>query len=381
MNLIRTTLQIVLYSYLIIWLTGCDRQEPVAPTDRKEIGFDIASLASTRSPLPKSQRGNTLIHKDSIFSMGIFGYSTSYDVTAPVETSLLSVTPNLIYNQKATRELERIENPPEPDKYILTSWGYNPVAYWPVDLSVRNSFFAYSPHSSDIPSAIMSLNTSAGTPKLTYTLPEEPTDMIDVLYSDPVLNKNRNSTEKVNDGRVVYDMKHALCWLSFVIAPVVYGNDDPEDPDAAYSVDWLSFMADNLPTTATIDLGTGKWTNMITDFRQYNIELTDAAQSIKPGDVALVIDENSRLTLLPFEINDAAGATIDITFWYRGTQYYYFAPFPTQRMTAGNIVVFVINISPDGATLTFQSEDRIENWLKEWEADSDFPDGLGLDIY
>lgn len=365
MNQTKRTGIIVSFCCMAALLAGCDEQEPAGPTgtsEMKEIGFGISSL---------HLRSNTLISKDSILSMGIFGYSTEYDVSDPVATSLQTATPNLLYNQKATRE--SIENTSLPGDYILSSWEYNPVVYWPMDLSVRNSFFAYSPHSSDIPSAIVSQNTSTGNPTITYTLPQEPTDMIDLLYSAPVLNKNRNSTEKVNDGKVVYDMKHALCWLSFVVAPEVYNGDE----DEIYRVDWLSFMADNLPVTATLDLGTGSWSNATTDFRQYDFELTDEAENIKSGEVALVVDESSRLMLLPVTIDDTAGATIDITFWYKGIQYYYFAPFPTQRMTAGNIAVFVINISPDGATLTFQSEERIDNWIKKWQEGG----SLDVDIY
>lgn len=374
----KTIIQIALLCYLAALLSGCNEQPAPAVLEVPEpIGSDISTLASTRGTLPKPQRGNTIITKDSIKSMGIFGYSTKFDVSNPVGTSLASTTPNLIYNQKATRELVLKPNT-EPKEYELSEWTYTPMAYWPIDLSLRNSFFAYSPHSSDVPNSIVSLSTATGNPKLTYTLPEAPQNMVDVLYSSPVLNKNRKSTEQVNNGSVVYDMKHAMCWLSFVVATSVYG----EDTTAEYEVDWIAFMADNLPTTATLDLATGSWSDMTTDYRLFDFDLIgeDGTATIPSGQASLVIDENSRLILLPFTIDDSAGATIDITFWYKGVQYYYFAPFPTQRLSAGNISVFVINISPEGATLTFQSEDRIDNWLKAWEKETDGGD-RELDIF
>lgn len=374
MNQLRTLLCLC---YLAALLSGCNEQPAPAILEVPEpIGSDISTLASTRGTLPKPQRGNTIITKDAIKSMGIFGYSTKFDVSNPVGTSLESTTPNLIYNQKAEREVtEAVNTETGKVEYTPGKWNYTPVAYWPIDLSLRNSFFAYSPHVDDIASATVSSRSANGNPKLTYTLPTEPIDMVDILYSGPVLNKNRKSTGQVNDGKVIYDMKHAMCWLSFVVATASYVGYEEED----YKVDWIAFMADDLPTTATLDLATGSWdeATMRTDKRVFEFELIGDIVEIPSGTASLVIDENSRLILLPFTIDDKAGATIDITFWYRGVQYYYFAPFPTQILRAGNISVFVLNISPDGAKLTFQSEERIDNWLKEWEEGG----GRELDIF
>lgn len=360
---------------LVLALISCERQPAVAPEAMQVIGFDLAPLAPTRADVV-DPRASTLITEDSIFSMGIFAYSTPHEIVpGSLKAGLSTATPNLIYNQKATRELIPDPDPaPDaaPDSQVLSDWTYQPVAYWPINLALNNTFFAYSPHSDEMPTAIVSLSSATGTPTITYTLPEVSTEMIDLLYSDSVLNQKRDT----NEGKVKYKMNHALSWLSFVVAPAKVN----EDENSKYEVNWIAFMADELPATATLDLGTGKWIaeSMSTAHREFELNLTKEAKSIKQGEVALVVHPDSRLVLLPFTIKKEAVATIDITFVFDGIEYYYFAPFPEQRMTAGNVSVYVINISPDGATVTFEHEEPIDNWLKAWEEEGGT---LELDIY
>ncbi|MDL2304716.1 fimbrillin family protein [Bacteroides sp. OttesenSCG-928-D19] len=358
---------------LVLALISCEHQPAtVAPEAMQIIGFELAPLAPTRADVV-DPRASTLITKDSIFSMGIFAYSTPHEIVpGSLKAGLATTTPNLIYNQKATRELVLIPDT-EPKEYELNDWTYEPEAYWPVNLALNNTFFAYSPHSDEMPTAIVSQSNDTGTPTITYTLPDVSTEMIDLLYSDSVLNQNRNT----NQGKVKYKMNHALSWLSFVVAPVEVN----KNPDSKYKVNWIAFMADELPATATFDLGTRKWIaeSMSTAHREFELNLTKEAESIAQGEVALVVHPDSRLVLLPFTIKKEAVATIDITFVFEGIEYYYFAPFPEQRMTAGNVSVYVINISPDGAIVEFQKETSIDNWLKAWE---DYEGGdVELEIY
>lgn len=352
-------------------LAGCSNQpedtgvEP--PASDNPVGLDISPLQT---------RGNSVILRDSIRSMGIFGYTTDHDVVVPgadPASGNLFSSPSLLNNQKATRTF---------DDTTLSDWEYSPIEYWPVNLSMRNSFFAYSPHSSDFPQgATVSVSTAAiepynyTYPRITYTLPAGNLDesdnpgasaMVDLLYSAPVLNKNMNSTDKVNDGKVVYDMKHALTWLSFLIAPVKTDPDSSEEE--IYKIDWLAFLSDALPVTAELNLGTGKWSNMTRGQRDYVFTLADSdgtddeALEVTAGKVTPIIERNNRLMLLPYDITDEANVTIDITFWHKDIQYYYYVPFPTQRMTAGSALVYVLNISPEGITLEFLKGNKIEEW-------------------
>lgn len=348
----------VLLCCVLFLIGGCSSgaetvvPEPQPGEETTELRFAVSSVQT---------RENTVQHVDSILSMGIFGYSTGNEEFSA--TNVLH-TPNLLYNQQAKR--------PRGGE-----WSYSPVAYWPIDLSVKNTFFAYAPHSSEFSEEAnvrISEADESGYPTLRYTIPSNVADQKDILYATPVLNKNRKSNDGiVTDGRVNYEMKHALTWLAFVVAPTMYSN-----PDEKYTINWFAFMADNIPVASTLNLGTGTWSNTFYESALYEFELTEAAKDIKPGDVARIVDPSNRLMLFPFEIGgDASGTSIDLTFTYDPgleragvenpedpEEYYYFIPFPTTRMTAGNVVVYLINISADGISVSFLEENKIEDWLK-----------------
>lgn len=327
-------------------LSACHNR-PIPETDIGAVRFDVSSVTS---------RATAVKEPGDILSMGVFGYATGTDDFDPANASH---TPNLIHNQSASRT-------PGGE------WNYNPIVYWPLDLSVKSSFCAYSPHSSEfVPEAnvIVSAANASGYPTLRYTIPSVLSDQKDIMYAKPVLNVNKNS----NGGKVLYEMKHALAGLAFVVSPTLY-----HSPDETYTVTWLSFMADKLPITSTLNLGTGAWSTP-TNTQQviYEFELNAAAENIKPGEVASIVSSTDRLMLFPFEIDGKeSAATIDLTFTYdSGThsdvgdpeEYYYYMQFPTTRMSAGYVVIYIINISVDGVSIHFLQENRIEDWIVDPE--------------
>lgn len=353
---------IFLLCCLALLLPGCHTETEISaplPEDSPlEARFGVASLAS---------RGVAIVDASEIQSMGVFAYSTGNEPFDPANTTH---RPNLMHNRQLTRE--------EPgEDGVATEWTYSPIVYWPMDLTNKNSFFAYAPHSSLFHTQAnvqVSAASASGYPTLTYTIPEDITEQYDILYAAPVLDKNRLSDdEEAHDGKVFYQMKHALTWLAFVIAPVPSLHHE-DYPNESYTVNWLEFMATNLTNRATLNLGTGGWTSNAKGSVNYEFELIEeAAANIKPGETARIIDPESRLMLFPFEINDDTEATIDLTFIYDPgdpdsdieiEEFYYYMPFPTTRMTAGNVIVYVINISTEGASVHFLKENRIEEWLE-----------------
>lgn len=329
----------------VLLLCACDRQSVPAGAD--EVHFNVASVT----------RSNAIMNADDVLSLGVFGYSTG----AVDFVNAVSPTPNLFHNRKATR----------PDTPAGGPWIYTPAVYWPVDLTVKNTFFAYSPHSSGFApeaSVIVSPATASGNPTLQYTIPEDITSQEDILYASPVMNQNRES----NGGTVHYEMKHALCWLAFVVAPAVSNS-----VDELYTVNWLSFMATRLPTTATLNLGTGEWTPLTYEQVAYEFVLTSAAENISPNQPVRIIDPTSRLMLFPIQIDsELSGATIDLTFTYTPAgatepdpiEYYYYMPFPTTPMVAGKVIVYLINISTHGISLEFMGTNQIEEWVESGES-------------
>lgn len=339
---------IMIFCSAALCLSSCSRENgPDNPTeDTNVMSFTAASVET---------RGTAITTAGEITSMGVFGYSTDTD---DFDNTNTAHKPNLLHNKLVKKE--------------SNNWTYTPAAYWPMDVSIKNSFFAYAPHSSEFAeeSAVkISPNTQSGYPTLTYTISDTLRWQKDILYAVPVLNTNREASSN----KVKYHFKHALAWISFVIAPAEYSN-----PNETYSVNWLSFMADEMPITSTLNLGTGQW-SAPTRYEQvvYEFGLTEGAESIKPGETASVIDSDSRLMLFPIEIDgEESGATIDLTFTYdqglgpagsegnETEEYYYYMPFPTTRLSAGRVVVYVINISVDGISLQFHSDNAIEDWIE-----------------
>lgn len=332
-----------------------------APTDPNEVRFDVSSVVN---------RSNAILNVESVLSMGIFGYSTGTDDFSAANPAH---TPNLIYNQAASRTTSG-----DP-------WTYSPKAYWPMDLSVKNSFFAYSPHSSqfdDEAQIMMSASSASGYPTMRYTMPEDISKQQDILWAAPVLNRNRNSVDTLaNNGKISYRMEHTLAWIAFVVVPTASLAPDTE----TFTVEWFSFMAESFPTRAVLDLGTGKWTNPVYSKVVYDFELNDAAKGIRPNQPARIINANNRLMVFPFEIDsETTKATVDLTFTYdpgNGSQtgdpeeFYYYMPFPSARMAAGRVIVYVINISVDGISVHFLEDNKIEDWIQAEE------EGREIEIY
>jgi hypothetical protein len=318
-----------------------------------KLGFDVSSLLT---------RNSRVSDVNDILSMGVFAYNTGTD---DYNASNPAHIPNTLYNQRVTRASSG------------TPWEYSPLAYWPYDLNLKNSFFAYSPHSSDFPieaNARVSASTAFGNPTLTYTMPSVIADQQDILYAMPMLNKNSSSVG-VNDGKVGYTMQRAMSAIAFIVTAL---ND--EDPEAEFDVTWFAFLADRMPLTATLDLGyippTGvpfrdnAW-SAPTQFGgvNYEFELDDnpltGATGIKSGELRDVTGRNNVLLLFPITIDsETSNATVDLTFDFDGYEYYYWTPLPTVYMHAGYVTVFVITLSVEGIFVEFKEINTIDEWLE-----------------
>ncbi len=301
-------------------------------------------------------RGKAIWNASDMNTMGIFGYSTgknAFNVDDPTQT------PNLFHNRYAERQ--------------SGTWVYTPPVYWPIDLTINNSFFAYAPHSSMFHSTSnvsVSTSSDSGYPTLTYTLPPDVKNTKDILYSVPVLDRNRMSVNSNNKkGTVLYSMKHATAWLAFVVCAAQYDN-----PNETYSVSWLAYMATRQAVTSTLNLGTGAWSTPTYGSVRYEFDLNANAQNIKPNTGARVVADNSYLMMLPFDILGTDNASVDITFTYNKTglpggedpdEYYFTVPMPTVFFNdeAGKVVVFLINISKEGASVVFSES----NWIEDWK--------------
>lgn len=193
-------------------LTACTQNEEISSLEnQKAITFDtyVGRDAATRA---------SVIDKTALQTTG-FGVLGYYTETAWAE----SATPNFMYNQKVS----------------TADWTYAPLKYWPADGTI--SFFAYAPYDED---AELSANTEAGTPTLTYSVPNTVAGQKDLLVA---------GAQKDKTGDIVnFTFKHALSRIGF---GVKLANSTDFDDATAIDFSEITLSADFYPSaTLTLDL-------------------------------------------------------------------------------------------------------------------------------
>lgn len=355
---------------------GLPDPDPDPDPAAKKMLFGVSSLQTTRV--------HSFYDVSQIDTIGVFGYSTG---TEPFNKSNPGHTPNIFWNQKVVKD--------------GAEWVYSPQVYWPMDLAVNNSFFAYAPHSDNFASenrVVISEPTAMGHPTLRVTLPTENMDnMFDIVYAVPKFNVNRLSSGAA-PGVVQYDMRHAMSGIAFLVTGVgLIGPDGQPLPDDDekndYALNWLAFMADRVPITCTLDLGfepvpldpdnydhsldyygDGAWGEpsaysgvyyTLVDYEGDPTQEHDHGISIKPGVLYYPSggNENNTIFLFPKNITKETRATVDATFVIDDVEYYYYIDMPPTYMHAGLVTVFVVTLSKDGISVQFKEHHTIENWI------------------
>lgn len=260
-------------------LAACTQNEEISSLEnQKAITFDtyVGRDAATRASVI-----DKIALQDAGF--GVLGYYTEDDWE---ETA----TPNFMYNQKVYGE----------------DWGYEPLKYWPAEGKI--SFFAYAPYDEG---AELSANTEAGTPTLTYTVPDAVADQKDLLVAGAQKDKNANTVE--------FSFKHALSRIGFGVKLA-----NSTDFDAATAIDFskITLSADFYPSaTLTLDLDGGnvQWKDEATaataTYTLNNTEdTTDNIETITSlsTTTAAINNESSYLMVLPQDFT-ASGKEMSIT--------------------------------------------------------------------
>jgi len=157
-----------------------------------------------------------------------------------------------------------------------TSWSYTPVKYWPTTIGDKISFFAYAPHSSDDSnvqagteetSKILTVSSKGtlGTPTVTYTVPTDPTKMVDFV-AGVVMNRARiiTGTGTVAD-KVDFSLKHELTRVAFQakVNKEVYGSTAADKTKinikSATFDEGAKFYSKGVYTFATVNDQRGTW--------------------------------------------------------------------------------------------------------------------------
>ncbi len=261
-------------------LAACTQNEEISSLEnQKAITFDtyVGRDAATRA----SVIVKTDLEDDGF---GVFGYYTTGDWTT-------SATPNFMYNQKVSGE----------------DWGYEPLKYWPATGKI--SFFAYAPYDED---AELSANTEAGTPTLTYTVPDAVGEQIDLLVAGAQKDKTGNTVE--------FSFKHALSRIGFGVKLA-----NSTDFDAATAIDFskITLSADFYPSaTLTLDLDGDnvQWADEATAARAtYTLNNTEdtndniqTISTLSTTDTAPINNTSSYLMVLPQDFS-GVGDEMEIT--------------------------------------------------------------------
>jgi hypothetical protein len=353
-------------------VSACTKSELATPFAESErvIGVAVGEIKS---------RATVIETASEILSLGIFGYSTDtedFDPTNPDHT------PNLFFNTPATRA------------DALSPWVYDPVAVWPSEDTQKSTFFAYSPYREN--GAVGSTgyfevpSLSSGAPLIKYRTPRMVSEQVDLLYSEYVtaeggLNPNvANINATTNSGGVVlYNMKHALLWLNFVIATE---DMDPSNPDETYFITEFTMLGGNIMAAASLDLGTGVWSpdpefsgdadgyeNILYEFDY--LKGTGNAQPITAGQIVSIGGGGTDcLMIIPDSFKTSDNLTsvglsythdTDSVFDPADTKYHVQLPFPDVKLdTPGMVMTFVVKISTNGASIEFQNSSVIEKWIE-----------------
>lgn len=212
------------------------------PDNAIEFGTYVGRDAQTRA---HSVENLAKLAEDGGF--GVYAYYTD-----GVDFNPASSTPNFMKNQNVT----------SADNGL--TWTYDPVKYWPNEVTDKLSFFAYAPWVSAPTVA------ASGDPVLTFTVPEDVTDHTDLLVADASALKNL--TKQTTTGNVQFNFKHALSRVGFKVEAVVdevnnQGNGDV-DTDGQYyieidgittvSVQEVELIGD-FYTSAGINMNTSEW--------------------------------------------------------------------------------------------------------------------------
>ena len=115
------------------------------------------------------------------------------------------------------------------------SWTYSPIKYWPNEYGTgassvnvdKLSFWGYYPRNAAGLNLYKSGTTTAydnntnGLPKISFTQQDDPDEMVDLMFTTPLLDLYRNDASNhgaITNGEVTLTFKHALALVEFRLA-------------------------------------------------------------------------------------------------------------------------------------------------------------------
>lgn len=276
--------------------TACQKDEVISEVPQDQaIGFGtyVGRDAQTKA----SVTDKTAMEKNTYAGFGVFAYYTENNPYAD------TFTYDFMNNQ--------------PVKWD-SKWDYNPKKYWPGGEN-KVSFFAYAPYTDVKVTPAPTENITAfgydngdkGNPTLSFTVEDDVSKQIDLLYATPKTD--------LTSGEVDFVFNHALSRIGFKVKT---SNDQYK-----INISQITLTA-NFNNSGILNLNTGEWSGTTPSDRTYTLN-----------------------TFTPSEITSTAGEAISATEGYAMV-------IPTD-LTSNKIQISV--------TYTYQSKVSATEWSSEVE--------------
>ena len=236
----------------------------------------------------------TAITTDNLSSFGVYA---SYSDGAEWATT---GTMNFMFDQEVTGS-------------HAGGFTYTPVKYWPNETTDRLSFWAYAPFKSAANGITENTtNTTAGYPKITYTLPTD-ANQVDLLWATPQMNKVNNSAytsgtanpsagDATISNKVVLTFHHALALLDVQARYLVDlvnegGTAGAADASTTVTINSIS-LSGSFPASGVLNLNDGTWSNQA-DAAATEFERTFTTPKVVTNANASIIDANEQMMVIP----------------------------------------------------------------------------------
>lgn len=300
--------------------TSCTQEEEMFVKDGDGQAYDGNAITFGTYLGSAPQSRSSVMDLDALkqTGFGVLAYYTGED-TYQNEGVPGSFTPNFMYNQKVE---------------WTGSWTYSPVKYWPSNIMDNVSFFGYAPYVENFTAKEgitgLTSNTTAGDPKLSFVMPEEQENMIDLLYDGSLENISKEDI----DGQVQFKFKHAMSRVGFSRVAVV-DELNPQDGSVASGkyektlaegtrvvINSVKLSSGEFGTSGELNLRTGEWENMQKSDQAYVLAKKDGdfledACTMTPENANEIMQLNGDdryFMIMPSEKGTKTPVTITVNF-------------------------------------------------------------------
>lgn len=279
----------ILAAAAVLALVACAKVETIQNTSEESaISFNVyaSKTNATKAGGEAGPQTNFTLGDKNKSGFGVFCYysdntsaaNTKDYAATPANTPNSNFLPNFMWNQQV--------NGNGDGTAIATAWTYTPVKYWPNEINAtytdggidKLTFFAYAPYVDAAKETgkvgtetegitELSIYSATGDPTITYVIPADPADHVDVLYANSASLKNL--TKPNGNTAVTFPFKHALTSVVFRVQTFIDGVNDKDNlDDEGLAVDNattvtltnLNFGGSIIYPSGTLNIATGEWT-------------------------------------------------------------------------------------------------------------------------